>query len=137
MRTDIFKSEIMVYCAAIDYTNSSSEKNDESKSFQTCKRPRKVEIMDLKIKTRKVTERREYPRVSFSFDSSCFKRDFRVNSIFQPLHLKHLCVGIEYRFYDNIHFFLLFRTNCLVIYRKTFNWNCRTNNLFVHKGNSK
>lgn len=59
----------------------------------------------------------------FHFDSCCFKRDFSASSIFQPLCFIHLCVGIEHQFYDNIHFFLLFRTICLCIYEKTLTEN--------------
>ena len=56
----------------------------------------------------------------FHFDSNWIIRDFRVSSIFQPLYFMHLCAGIEYRFCENIHIFLLFRMNCLVYLQEDF-----------------
>ena len=53
MRKDIFKSEIMVHCAAIDCTNSSSnKKNDESISFfKLPKDPERKKLWISKLKS--------------------------------------------------------------------------------------
>ena len=53
----------------------------------------------------------------FHFDNSCFKRGFRVSSIFQLLYLYfiHLCVAIGYRFCGNISFFSSLRNELLGI----------------------
>ena len=111
----------MVHCAPIDCTNSSSKNNDESISFfKLPKDPERKKLWISKLKRENLAKEENIDVCHFHFDSSYCKRDFRVSSIFQPLYFIHLCVGIEYRFCDNIHVFLLFRMNCLVYLREDF-----------------
>ena len=81
MRKDIFKSEIMVHCAAIDCTNGSSKKNDESINFfKLPKDPERKKLWISKLKREKLPEEENIYVCHFHFDSSCFKRNFRVYS---------------------------------------------------------
>ena len=109
----------MVHCAAIDCTNCSSKKNDESISFfKLPKDPERKKLWISKLKRENLPKEENIYVCHFHFDSSCSKRDFRVSSIFQPLYFIHLCVGTECRFCDKYTFFLLFRMNCLVYLRE-------------------
>ena len=138
MRKDILKSETMVHCAAIDCTNGSSKKNDESINFfKLLKDPERKKLWISKLKREKLPEEENIYVCHFHFDSSCFKRNFRVYSIFEILYFIHLCVGIECRFCDIHFFFFSLEWITWYIYEKTFNWKSRTNKLFVHEVNSK
>ena len=89
----------MVHCAAIDCTNSSGKKNDESISFfKLPKDPERKKLEISKLKCENLPKEENIYVCHFHFDSSCFKRDFRVSSIFQPFYFIHLCVDIDYRF---------------------------------------
>ena len=126
MRKGIFKSEITVHCPAIDCTNSSGKKDDESISFfKLPKDPERKKLWISKVKCENLLKEENIFVCHFHFDSSCFKRDFRVSSTFQPLYFIRLCVRIEYRWIS------------WYIYEKTFNWKCRKNHVFVHECNSK
>ena len=93
MRKYIFKSGIIVHCAAIDRTNSSRKKITRALTFYYF------------LKHENLPKEENIYVCQFYFDSSCLKRDFRVSSISHPLYFIHFCVGIEYRFCVNIHFF--------------------------------
>ena len=108
----------MVHCAAIDCTNGSSKKNDESINFfKLLKDPERKKLWISKLKREKLPEEENIYVCHFHFDSSCFKRNFRVYSIFQILYFIHLCVGIEYRFCD-INFFSSLQNELLGISAK-------------------
>ena len=84
------------------------KKDDESISFFKLPKDPEWKKWISKLKCNNLPKEENIYVCHFHFDISCFKRDFRVSSIFQPLYFIHLCVGIEYRFCDNIHFFLPF-----------------------------
>ena len=93
--------------------------NDESTSFsKASKDPERKKLWISKLKRENLPKEENIYVCFFHFDNSYFKRDFWLSSIFQPFYFIHLYVGIEYRFCDNIHFFLLFRMNCLVYLRE-------------------
>ena len=88
--------------------------------FKLQKDPGRKKLCISKLKRENSPNKGNIYVCHFHFDSRCFKKDFRVSSIFQPLYFIHLCVGTEYRFFDNIHFFLLFRMNCWAYPREDF-----------------
>ena len=83
----------MVHFVAIDCTNSSSKKNGESIGFfKFAKDPERKKLRISKLKRKNLPKKENIYVCHFQFDSNCFKRDFRVSGIFQPLYFIHLCV---------------------------------------------
>ena len=97
-----------------------AKKMTSIKFFKLPKDPERKKLWISKVKRENLPKEENMYVCHFHFDSNWIIRDFRVSSIFQPLYFMHLCVGIEYRFCENIHIFLLFRMNCLVYLQEDF-----------------
>ena len=73
----------MVHCAAIDCTNSSSKRKDESISFfKLPKDPERKKLWISKLKRENLPKEENIYVCHFHFDATYFKRDFRVKGTF-------------------------------------------------------